>query len=171
MGVWGSCGSIGNVLGAYITSLLISWGLHWQASFQLLGLLNLIQIGLNFVFLWEPRQLEIHIDTKRSSEFLIRKENTAISFSEAIKTRGVLNVGASYFGLKFCYYGLMMWMPLYLLTNQQAISNYDVSWFVVVFEVGTSLGGFIFGVVTDFMGGRRYPLLVLAILVGAVFTY
>lgn len=29
MGVWGSCGSIGNVLGAYITSLLISWGLHW----------------------------------------------------------------------------------------------------------------------------------------------
>lgn len=80
-------------------------------------------------------------------------------------------MGASYFGLKFCYYGLMMWMPLYLLTNQQAISNYDVSWFVVVFEVGTSLGGFIFGVVTDFMGGRRYPLLVLAIFVGAVFTY
>lgn len=118
MGVWGSCGSIGNVVGAYITSLFISWGLHWQACFQLLGLFNLMQIGLNFVFLWEPRQLNLLIDTDRMSESLLRRGQSVITFTEAIKTKGVLNVGASYFCLKFCYYGLMMWMPLYLLTNQ-----------------------------------------------------
>jgi sugar phosphate permease len=65
----------------------------------------------------------------------------------------------------------MMWMPLYLFTNQQSLSNYDVSWFVAFFEVGTALGGFVIGAVSDFMRGRRYPLLVLNILVGAVFTY
>lgn len=65
----------------------------------------------------------------------------------------------------------MMWMPLYLFTNQQSLSNYDVSWFVAFFEVGAALGGFMIGVVSDFMRGRRYPLLVLNIFVGAVFTY
>lgn len=126
---------------------------------------------MHFVFLREPQQLGIKIDTDPLSESLISKKNQAISFTAAIKTEGVLNVGASYFCLKFCYYGLMMWMPLYLFTNQQSLSNYDVSWFVAFFEVGAALGGFMIGVVSDFMRGRRYPLLVLNIFVGAVFTY
>lgn len=50
------------------------------------------------------------------------------------------------------------------------MTNYDVSLFVLFFEIGTLLGGFIIGFITDFMGGRRFPLIVIGILVGSVFT-
>ena len=33
MGLWGSCSSIGNIFGAYLTSALLNQGLTWQASF------------------------------------------------------------------------------------------------------------------------------------------
>lgn len=50
------------------------------------------------------------------------------------------------------------------------MTNYDVSLFVLFFEIGTLLGGFIIGIITDFMGGRRFPLIVIGILVGSVVT-
>ena len=62
MGLWGSCASMGNIIGAFITSALLSYGLHWQATFQLVGLLNLLQILLNFLLLKEPRELNIQIE-------------------------------------------------------------------------------------------------------------
>jgi hypothetical protein len=59
MGFWGSCAATGNVIGAYITSSLISYGFNWQATFQLIGLLNLLQLGINHMLLYEPRELNI----------------------------------------------------------------------------------------------------------------
>jgi len=64
----------------------------------------------------------------------------------------------------------MMWLPLYL-AKQANMSNYDISLVVVCFETGTLLGALITGLVTDLMGARRYPLVLISIVVGAYFTY
>jgi sugar phosphate permease len=47
-----------------------------------------------------------------------KKKDSAITVKEALKASGVLEISASYFGLKFCYYGLMMWLPLYVRTTE-----------------------------------------------------
>lgn len=66
VGLWGSCGAVGNVIGAYLTSHLIDSGLTWQATFQLVGLLNLLQIVLNIYLLKEPKEVKVQIDDPKN---------------------------------------------------------------------------------------------------------
>ena len=86
-----------------------------------------------------------------------KRKDSAITVQEALKASGVLEISASYFGLKFCYYGLMMWLPLYVRTTEN--------------NLGALIGGFVIGLLTDLMGSRRYPALVIAIIIGSIFTH
>lgn len=178
MGFWGSCGGAGNVLGAYLTSALLSYGFSWQASFQLIGLINLVQILINLWLLKEPSELNIEIESQKLTQLndslvipAAQSTYLPIPFMEALRTPGVLQISASYFCLKFCYYGIVMWLPLYLSGIEMTMTNYDISLAVVYFEAGTMIGGFTIGIVTDLMGCRRYPAYVTAIIAGAYFTH
>ena len=48
--------------------------------------------------------------------------------------------------------------------------NYDVSLFVLYFEIETLLGGFIICIITELIGDRWFSQIVIGILVGSVVT-
>lgn len=80
---------------------------------------------------------------------------------------GVLTSSFCYFGLKFSYYGIMYWLPLFL-AEIKGYTDYEISGAVAYFEFGTLGGALIIGILSDMMDGRRMPLTVVSIFVGSI---
>mmetsp|Transcript_43986 Transcript_43986/g.59653 ORF Transcript_43986/g.59653 Transcript_43986/m.59653 type:complete len:117 (+) Transcript_43986:1008-1358(+) len=91
----------------------------------------------------------------------------AIKFTDALCMPGVMASSLCYFGLKFSYYGIMYWLPLFL-AEVKGYSDYEISGSVAYFEFGTLSGSVIIGLLSDLMDGKRMPLTTLSILIGAV---
>ena len=108
LGFWSSCGSMGNVIGAFLTSSILVNN-SWQSTYAIVASFNLVQIGVNMLFMHEPVSAVVLGGIEEDFE-----EQTPIGFMEAFRLPDVLLSSFEYFALKFIYYSLMMWLPLCL---------------------------------------------------------
>jgi sugar phosphate permease len=188
LGFWASCGSCGNVIGAFITSTLLGKGYSWGYTFAIVGSISYGYTLINCFFVKEPAQVGIEINDNEGFEKVVenqdqietaigsepqieqtQNEEKGVTLKEAMLFPGVLKNSFNYFCLKFSYYSLVFWLPLYVMETQDA-TDAEVSGCVALFEIGVLSGALLIGVVSDFVKGRRYLCLWFTIIFGSVAT-
>lgn len=61
LGIWASCGSCGNVLGALITESIMNKGFQWEGAYAITGSISYGWAIVNCIFAREPEQVGIQI--------------------------------------------------------------------------------------------------------------
>ena len=170
LGFWSSCGAFGNVFGSFITSALLVDGVSWQNTFTCIGAILVVQTFVNYFFLFEPEDVGLSEDDgfkESESTEAVELENT-ITFWEALCYPNVHKNSFIFFCLKFEYHGLTSWLPLFIAETQE-IDEFEISAAVAVFEIGTLVGAFLIGFISDLIK-RRYLTLFIAVAIGSIFT-
>mmetsp|Transcript_2327 Transcript_2327/g.3252 ORF Transcript_2327/g.3252 Transcript_2327/m.3252 type:complete len:105 (-) Transcript_2327:47-361(-) len=85
-----------------------------------------------------------------------------MGYCEALKTKGVVLWGLTFFCIKFAVYSLLLWMPLFL-ESELAIDKNKIANLLSLFEVGVMIGVLILGVLSDVIYSRRAPICMLFI--------
>jgi MFS transporter, OPA family, solute carrier family 37 (glycerol-3-phosphate transporter), member 1/2 len=67
LGLWSSCGSCGNVVGAFITAGILNKGFSWEATFAIVASLSYVYILINVIFTKEPAQ--VGVETSEDENF------------------------------------------------------------------------------------------------------
>lgn len=190
-GVWGSCTSVGNIVGAYIVAEVLHYG--YEYAF-------LVPAGLMFgggiviccslipspkdIGLPEPvdddpeEQIEEDEPLLSGSEdpepaFLGKATDAnpheAIGFIQAFCLPGVAAYSFAYACLKMVNYSLFFWLPFYLANNfkwPEAEADRISTWY----DVGGIIGAVLSGVITDRMS-RRSPTVVAMLAVSPFALY
>lgn len=79
LGIWASCGSCGNVLGALITESMLKKGFQWEGAYAAVGSISYGWVFINLIFAREPEQVGLAIieetveDKKQIEEPLINE--------------------------------------------------------------------------------------------------
>ena len=78
-----------------------------------------------------------------------------MSFADALRLPGILNLGGAYFCLKLIRYTLLFWLPFYL-NKRLGYAEDTAGYLSTTFEIGGIAGAIIIGFLSDrFAAGRR----------------
>ncbi|XP_068611262.1 sugar phosphate exchanger 3 [Brachionichthys hirsutus] len=197
-GLWSACGSVGNILGAFLASSMLKYG--YEYAFLLTSVVQLAGgVVVFFGLLTSPKEIGLNseagtglgvmegdADSQRplvsddEVEVYSREQKPdespappprAISFCQAFCLPGVLPYSLAYACLKLVNYSFFFWLPFYL-SNNYGWKEAEADRLSVWYDVGGIAGGTVLGLISDIMG-KRAPILVVSIVlaVGALVGY
>ena len=125
MGLWSSCSSIGNIIGALIGGLILSFNQQWMVVFITFASFQVIIGVIYFVSVPDspnkkinsPENGFLEISPTRSindKEIVFKGHSKAMPFLESLKLPRVITYSLNYACVKSLNYGLSMWLPFFL---------------------------------------------------------
>merc|ERR1711953_126971 len=195
MGVWSSCQSIGNILGALMVNWFLPYGFQYSFMFISYCLL-LISVMVFFSIVDHPKDVGMvdedltaeedqapivendfleNGEEAEEDEELTRANNSADGekpqFLRVLALPGVLPYSISFFALKLVNYSFFFWLP-YFLHNKYHWSDETANFLSTWFDVGGIVGGTLGGILSD-LWGRRSPVVFLmtALAVPSLFMF
>ncbi|KAG7496187.1 sugar phosphate exchanger 3 [Solea senegalensis] len=194
-GLWSACASVGNILGAFLASSVLSYG--YEYAFLVTSVVQFAGgVVVFFGLLTSPKEVGLSlvsetglspVETDRDSHRpLISDEEDevevqepddppvspqAIGFLQAFCLPGVLPYSLAYACLKLVNYSFFFWLPFYL-SNNYNWKEVEADRLSVWYDVGGIIGGTVQGLISDFMG-KRAPVLAasLAMAMAALVGY
>ena len=172
MGSWSSCASLGNIIGALIGGVILSYGQQWMVVTMCFGI---FQIATAFVYILtipdkpaiSPDRL---VDTDDDIDYTTSVNNIeeanlrmsalrhAMPFKKAIMLPGVFAYSLNYACFKSLYYGLSMWLPFFL---RNRINHPDLIGILAAsLNIGAVLGSIFCGWFGDILKFRS-PIITL----------
>ena len=172
LGVWSSCQSVGNIVGALMVNAFIDTGFEYSFLF-VSATLAMLSVLIFFTIVNSPEEVGLEVtDTETEkpaaeaeNEPKVEKVENVVSgglFLAALKIPGVIEYALSYFALKLVNYSFFFWLPYYIHNNfgwTDKVSNKVSAWF----DVGGIIGGILGGIVSDFWG-HRSPIVFIMVL-------
>lgn len=120
----------------------------------------LLLCGIYFVNRVRNSPQEINL-TPPGQNSLPDKQNTKSIFRQSLGNPRILKVGISYFLLSVTAFGLLFWLPSYLLTLEK-ISTSTAAYRSVILPLSGALSGLFTGWMTDrFFSSKRTPLAII----------
>lgn len=123
MGIWSSCASVGDIVGAQFTGLIYIFHGSWMIGLLPFAVFQVV-IALIFIFTindspqqqFTPEEIKMMTYNEGARESLFEKpiHKKGIPFRKAIVLPGVIAYSLNYACVKFLYYGLSMWLPYFL---------------------------------------------------------
>lgn len=151
IGFWSVNSAAGDMIGYFLSSLLISAGLGWVVvSSVSLCIFTIVILG-TFFFLPDAQVNEII--------------KPRISVLDAIRLPTVLYYCACYACIKFIHLSIMIWVPYYMYETIH-IETKIGGIIMVLYSVGGIIGGISSGFISDRVSDRSYVL--LAMIMGSV---
>ncbi|KJE92737.1 hypothetical protein CAOG_03647 [Capsaspora owczarzaki ATCC 30864] len=151
-GLWGTCQSIGGVLGTLIAVHQFQTG-TWRDTFFLPSAIVFV-IGVAQFFLTKtPQEAHMQPPNERAAAKALSDAHSVavvdkITLWEAIKIPTFVNVCTAFFSVKLVRYCLLMWLPMYFLKHL----NFDIATAGVMsttFELGGAIGTPFIGLLSD----------------------
>lgn len=192
-GLWASCQSFGNILGAISVTIVLSNKEHShdiQYSFFIIGFYTIFFAVLTIFFIPEkpdinlinaaaadmnenndnsqiPKteltQLNEQSDDLENDQF--EQEQVSLSYIEIISLPGVLTYCICFSCLKALNYTLFFWLPLYL--DDMLSSDIQADNISMSFDFGQIIGGLIIGFYSDKIL-KRSPILFISMLIATI---
>ena len=170
MGVWSSCASVGDIVGAQFGGLIFILNGSWMDVILPFAIFQIV-VAVVFVFTVQdsPQKqfppethlldhLGTQINSEEDSEVGREKHKKGIPFGKAVRLPGVIAYSLNYACVKFLYYGLSMWLPYFL---DKRIHKKDLTGVLVsLLDAGGVAGGIVCGYIGDKMGFRS-PIIVI----------
>ncbi|KAH9256078.1 hypothetical protein BASA81_005854 [Batrachochytrium salamandrivorans] len=163
MGFWTTCQSLGGVAGTIAGTWFLTEYHSWVFAYQYHIPILVIMAVADLMLIRDdpPKELSEYFAVKHEPAVTPAgtvesvEEPTNITLSQVVALPGVLQVGTSYFFLKFLRYALLFWLPFYYETEL----GYDRSTSSLVstsFELGGTIGTPLIGYVSDqYMNSKR----------------
>ena len=154
-GLWSTSSNIGNITAAQLINILRS-KYNWARPFIVIGILN----GVFGMLYWIYENCNGNSDkisylSKDAHESVsinqIDSENK--TFKDIVTQHEVLFLELLFFGVKFVHYGLLFWIPYYLI-NVQQIEMKNVVGIVSCFEFMVIIGSPSLGLLSDKFSSR-----------------
>lgn len=197
LGLWSSCASVGNILGALITAAVLPNGYEYAFLLTSTLLFGLGVVNL-FALIDSPSEIEEEVyeyyverpdaeggsnNTRGNDEqepllgdgVIQRRpveKKEAISIFTAFALPGVLPCALSYACLKLVNYSFFFWLPLYMGRNwnlpESTADNLSI-WY----DIGGIIGGCIGGYISDRIGYRAvvvFPMMLISIPILYIFN-
>ena len=148
--MWSTSANIGNIIAAQIINVLRA-KYNWAKPFVVIGFLNFAFGILYWIYeKWNSDTDKVSYLSKDNIENVsinqIDTENR--SFKEIVTQHEVLFLELLFFGVKFVHYGLLFWIPYYLI-NVQQIEMKNVVGIVSCFELMVIIGSPSLGLLSD----------------------
>ncbi|WP_199100192.1 MFS transporter [Dyella sp. ASV21] len=149
---------IGLALGYPLVSGLVA-GLHWQGSFYVLGLINIV-VGLPLVwaFVRMPARPEY---SRRAGSLASTMRGVGQTFSHALQTRYVLPLTLLTSACLAYMWGSANWLPVYLKTAR-GFSMSEMGWLGSLPQYAIVLGVLCGGILIDRIPRHHIPLIFVA---------
>lgn len=97
-------------------------------------------------------------DYKKQDDIVYRRprlrEDSAITFTDALKIPGVIEFSLCLFFAKLVSYTFLFWLPYYLSNSSFAMSPHQSGDYSTIFDAGGIIGGIVAGIVSDRTGKR-----------------
>lgn len=160
MGLWCTCYQVGGIVGTALAAyIVVRWG--WRTAFFTPAVI-VAGIGMClWLFLKDhPRDVgltspaEVDQGAKAGATEPVAPQEK-MSFVDALRLPGILNLGGAYFCLKLIRYTLLLWLPFYL-NKKLGYAEDTAGYLSTAFEVGGIVGAIVIGYLSDrFAAGRR----------------
>eukprot|EP01135_Chromosphaera_perkinsii_P007851 Nk52_evm43s1020 gene=Nk52_evmTU43s1020 len=166
LGIWGTCQSLGGVLGSYIAVKLLEY-YGWRSVFfwpsVAVGLFGFVV----YLFLWTPSDCGVEPPNAKMRTKSFIESNTTVSFMEVLDIPNLKSVVVSFFCVKLTRYALMLWLPMYF-KEELHYSLGEAGMMATTFEIGGAIGSPFTGVLVDrlFAGQKYYATSVFLLLSG-----
>ncbi|CAI9740252.1 sugar phosphate exchanger 3-like isoform X1 [Octopus vulgaris] len=187
LGLWSSCASVGNIIGALVTARVLKYGYEYSfliTSTFLIGLaiINFFSLISSPADLLRSRKYVYEPIVDANEDPLLPEEipeeededkDEAIRFLDAFMLPGVLLCAFAYAFLKLVNYSFFFWLPLYLDRNFHW-SEDTADKISIWYDVGGIIGGTVAGYVSDRIGRRGIvvvPMLIFAIPSLVLYSY
>ena len=173
MGFWSSNASVGNIIGALVGGIILSFGQDWMVVTMTMAAFQIV-VGLVYVLTIPDRpkvspyaaeqglieededKIENGAGPSINSFEMIRNHEPghkeAMPFLEAIMLPGVIPFSLNFAGVKSLYYGLSMWLPFFLskrINHPELIGTLAAS-----LNVGAVIGSIVCGWLGDYFKFR-----------------
>lgn len=185
-GLWSSCASVGNIIGALVTSSVLSIGYEYAfllTSTLLLGLGIMNLCGLDDqppdtdsyeIHVPEPNDAEGRCCRTQSGEEepLLGdgtrqkpkpEEEEGVTICQAVALPGVVACAMSYACLKLVNYSFFFWLPLYM-KRSWGLSESKSDQLSIWYDIGGIVGGSVGGFISDRLGYRAVVVLPMMII-------
>ena len=171
MGVWSSCASVGDIVGAQFGNLIFILNGSWMDVILPFAIFQIVVATIFFFTVMDSPQEQFppeehlmdRLDSRGGAEEVVEKKHKkGIPFGKAIMLPGVIAYSLNYACVKFLYYGLSMWLPYFLdkRINKKNLTGVLAS----LLDAGGVFGGIACGYIGDKMGFRS-PIIVLFLFV------
>jgi MFS transporter, OPA family, solute carrier family 37 (glycerol-3-phosphate transporter), member 3 len=168
MGAWSSCGSFGNIVGALIGGLILSFNQSWMVVTLTFALFQ-AAIGLLFLFTVFDKPSDYGLASAGTKNISVNSvedgfahasgsHSTGMPFMQALSLPGVVPFALCFACVKSLYYGLSMWLPYFL---DKRINHPDlIGTMASLLNVGAVIGSMVCGWLGDWLRFRS-PVIVL----------
>lgn len=144
IGLWSVNSAVGDMLGYFLSSLMISLGLSWVlVSFVTLIFFACVIVG-SFVFLPDNAPDEV--------------VKPRISVVAALKLPTVFSYCSCYGCVKLIHLSIMIWVPYYMY-DTLSIDTRIGGIIMILYSLGGVTGGIFSGLISDHISDRSYVLL------------
>ena len=164
MGIWSANQSLGNIVGEYISALLHGpLDLPWWWILVVTGALMAVVALIMLLFVYDhpkktkdPKLVSINGTLVHSTSTKVDRQmshRNTLSFWAAWKLPGVTCCALCYGGVKLLNYGMMMWLPYYLIANF-GMTKKDLGLLLSTYDLGGIAGSITGGWLSDKCGKR-----------------
>lgn len=166
--IWASANSFGPAFGLPIAvAILSAWG--WRALFYIFGAIGLIMVPL-WVFLVKSAPEEVIAAQKEAAKQGAGAAKK-VSFKKVLSNKNTLLIVIAYFCFLCTFYGLLTWLPSYLV-KARGFALIKMGIFAGLPFLALGIGQPIGGWISDkLLGGRRKILIMAATLCTAPSLY
>jgi sugar phosphate permease len=146
-----------------VAPVIIAWG--WRAAFQILLLPGLLMTVLVWMFVKDSPP------GARSEERAVEQRANRISIAQVLKRPAVVWCAVALFFGNIASWGLMNWLPTYLL-NARGFSTAKMGIMASLTFLPGAVGYYLGGHISDkYFSRRRHVPIAIGFMVGAVATY
>ena len=173
MGLWSSCGSVGNIIGALAGGAILTSGQDWMVVTSTFAAFQIVIGVVYFATVSDypkntqgtakliDQEVGTSVNSLEEIKHLNRGHKEGMPFMEALRLPGVIAFSLNFACVKSLYYGLSMWLP-YFLTNRINHKEW-VGTMAALLNVGAVLGSIVCGWLGDYYKYR--PPIIAAFLV------
>jgi len=155
MGIWNAHTSVGNILGTFMASKLLSSG--WGNSFIGPGILMTLCGVLVYFFLAVHPDDVGHGEKSSSDEDGKKETRKSVGFMTALRIPGVIAFSLCLFFSKLVAYTFLYWLPFYIRNTPiggETLSIQAAGDLSVLFDIGGVVGGVAAGYLSDRYNAR-----------------
>eukprot|EP01135_Chromosphaera_perkinsii_P001573 Nk52_evm43s207 gene=Nk52_evmTU43s207 len=148
-GIWGSCSSVGGLIGTWFTVIFLN-AYGWRMAFVPPSIVVLVITAIQYCMIKSPK--EAGVESPNAISRSQSAEQLSISFYELLCIPSVTPVSVCYFCVKFIRYSLLMWLPLYFY-SKLGYTQGESAMLAITFEVGGSFGSPFLGFISSLCFG------------------
>lgn len=146
IGLWSVNSAVGDMLGYFLSSLLISLGMSWVLVSGVALIFFACVIAGSYVFLPDNKPDEI--------------VKPRISVMAALKLPTIFSYCSCYGCVKLIHLSIMIWVPYYMY-DTLSISSEIGGIIMILYSLGGVTGGIFSGFISDHVSDRSYVLLAM----------